>query len=52
MIKDKLVVNRIDIEFLSHLIFMPDFKFDAYTLFDVKKVGAISKSLITELKSR
>ena len=38
MIKDKIVKNRIDIEFLSHLIFLPDFQFDAYTLFDVKKV--------------
>ena len=52
MVKDKIVKNRIDIEFLSHLIFLPDFQFDAYTLFDVKKVHAISDILISELKSK
>ena len=36
--QEKLIVNRIDIDFLSHLIFMPDFVFDSYELFDIKKV--------------
>ena len=47
--QEKLIVNKIDIEFLSHLILMPDFHFEAYELFDVKKVGAIRKSLISEM---
>jgi hypothetical protein len=39
--QDKLVINKIDIEYLSHLIFMPDFHFECYELFDVKKVKNI-----------
>jgi len=36
--REKLIANCIDIDFLSHLIFIPDFLFDSYELFDVKKV--------------
>ena len=48
--QDRLIVNRIDIDFLSHLIFMTEFVFDSYELFDVKKVAAISKGVISEMK--
>ena len=48
--QEKLIVNRIDIDFLSHLIFMPDFVFDSYELFDIKKVQAISSGIISELR--
>ena len=36
--KERLIVNRIDIDFLSHLIFFPNFLFDSYELFDVYKL--------------
>ena len=36
--KEKLIVNAIDVEYLSHLIFFPDFVFDCYEYFDIKKL--------------
>ena len=36
--EDKLIANKIDVDFLSHLIFLPDFIFDSYELFDVKRL--------------
>jgi hypothetical protein len=47
--QDKLIVNCIDIDFLTHIIFMPDFVFDSYELFDVKKVQNISSAIISEM---
>ena len=35
---DRLIANRIDVDFLSHLIFMPKFTFDSYELFDVNRL--------------
>ena len=50
--QDKLVINRIDIEYLSHLIFMPDFHFEAYELFDLEKVPNIRQSLLNEMSQK
>lgn len=36
--QDRLITNNIDIDFLSHLIFIPKFIFDSIELFDVAKV--------------
>ena len=47
--QEKLIINKIDIEFLSHLILMPEFHFEAYELFDVKKISSIKKSLLNEM---
>lgn len=33
--REKLIVNEIDIQFLSHLIFFPDFVFDTYEFLDI-----------------
>ena len=35
---ERLIANKIDIDFLSHLIFIPKFIFDSYELFDVAKL--------------
>ena len=35
---DRLIANKIDIDFLSHLIFIPKFIFDSYEMFDVTKL--------------
>jgi hypothetical protein len=37
--REKLIVNEIDIQFLSHLIFFPDFVFDTYEFLDIKKLS-------------
>ena len=37
--KQELISNKIDIDFLSHLIFIPKFIFDSYELFDVHKLS-------------
>ena len=36
MDRNKLVVNMIDIEFLSHIIFFPEFEFEMYKFLDIK----------------
>lgn len=38
LIADRLIANKIDIDFLSHLIFIPKFIFDSYEMFDVSKL--------------
>lgn len=56
IVADKLIVNRIDADFLSHLIFMPEFVFDSYELFDVNKLRndteARRNALISDLKQK
>ena len=36
--KNKLIANKIDMDFLAHLIFLPNFSFDGYEHFDLKKL--------------
>ena len=35
---ERIIANKIDIDFLSHLIFIPKFIFDSYEMFDVSKL--------------
>ena len=37
--RKKLIVNEIDTQYLSHLIFFPDFVFDTYEYLDIKKLS-------------
>ena len=32
--RDKLIKNQIDIDYISHVIFFPQFEFDSYTCLD------------------
>ena len=36
--KNKLIANKIDMDFVAHLIFLPNFSFDGYEHFDLKKL--------------
>ena len=36
--QEKLIANRIDIDFLSHIIFKPKFVFESYELIDIQKL--------------
>ena len=36
--KNRLIVNKIDMDYLAHLIFLPDFSFDGYEHLDLKKL--------------
>jgi hypothetical protein len=52
--QEKLIVNKIDIDFLSHIIFKPKFGLESYELIDIQKLMHQSKdkkpNLIKELK--
>jgi len=54
--QEQLIVNRIDIDFLSHVIFFPsEFLFDPYYLIDVKKMTqnpTMRNTLREELKNK
>ena len=40
LLSDKLIKNKIDIEFLSHMIILPTFDFDSYECLDPLKLKA------------
>ena len=50
--KDKLVVNKIDVEYLSHLIFFPEFVFDSYEFLDVKRIASQNPNMVDEFKMK
>ena len=50
--REKLIVNEIDIQYLSHLIFFPDFVFDTYEYLDIKKLSQLNPNIIQEFESK
>mmetsp|Transcript_35897 Transcript_35897/g.55112 ORF Transcript_35897/g.55112 Transcript_35897/m.55112 type:complete len:145 (-) Transcript_35897:3399-3833(-) len=50
--REKLIVNQIDIQFLSHIIFFPQFPFNCYQFLDVTKIKESNPNLIEEFKNR
>lgn len=54
--QDSLIANNIDIDFLSHLIFIPKFLFDSYEMFDVSKLKNDNQKrrqgIVKELKQK
>lgn len=54
LIAERLIANKIDIDFLSHLIFIPKFIFDSYEMFDVNKLkndnNSRRQAIVKEMK--
>ncbi len=47
--REKLIKNQIDIEYLTHLIFLPSFDFDSYECLDASK---LRPSIMEEFKKK
>lgn len=51
-----MIANKIDIDFLSHLIFIPKFIFDSYEMFDVSKLkndnNSRRQAIVKEMKQK
>ena len=49
--REKLIKNQIDVQFLSHLIFLPEFNIDAFECMDLEKLteAAISDYLVKKV---
>lgn len=50
--RDRLVLNQIDRQFLSHLIFIPHFDFDSFKCLDLQKVRENEYIIREELKKK
>ena len=50
--QEKLVVNNIDLQYLSHMILLPQFSFQQFELMDIKKIKKEDKSVIEGLRSK
>ena len=50
--REKLIVNNIDIQYLSHIIFFPQFAFNCYACLDLKKIKEQNPDIIEEFKRR